>query len=53
MDMNFHLKRHSEAAVHTDVYQASRINIWRDHLPPVPAEGLMGKLEKSFFAATG
>jgi FKBP-type peptidyl-prolyl cis-trans isomerase 2 len=43
VDMIFHLKWHSEAAVHTDVYQASRINIWRDHLPPMLAEGLLGK----------
>ncbi len=34
VDMIFHLKWKSEYAVHTDAYQASRINIWRDFFPP-------------------
>ena len=34
VDMVFHLKWKSDAASHTDGYQASRINIWRDVLPP-------------------
>ena len=34
VDIIFHLKWKSEFAVHTDGYQASRINIWRDFLPP-------------------
>jgi hypothetical protein len=34
VDMIFHLKWKSEFAMHTDGYQASHINIWRDILPP-------------------
>jgi len=34
VDMIFHLKWKSESAIHTDGYQASRINIWRDFFPP-------------------
>ena len=34
VDMIFHLKWRSESAIHTDVFQASRINVWRDFLPP-------------------
>ena len=34
VDMIFHLKWKSESAIHTDAYQASRINIWRDFFPP-------------------
>jgi FKBP-type peptidyl-prolyl cis-trans isomerase 2 len=34
VDMIFHLKWKSEFATHTDGYQASRINIWRDFFPP-------------------
>jgi hypothetical protein len=30
VDIIFHLKWKSEFARHTDGYQASRINIWRD-----------------------
>jgi FKBP-type peptidyl-prolyl cis-trans isomerase 2 len=43
VDMIFHLKWHSDAAIHTDGYQASRVNIWRDYFPPVLLEGLMHK----------
>ena len=42
VDMIFHLQWHSDAAVHTDVYQASRVNIWRDYLPPVLLEAILG-----------
>jgi len=43
VDMIYHLKWHSDAAVHTDVYQASRVNIWRDYFPPELSERLMNK----------
>ena len=42
-DLIFHLKWKSGAAVHTDAYQASRVNIWRDHFPPALLEILMNK----------
>ena len=34
MDLIFHLKWKSEFATHTDGYQASQVNIWRDFFPP-------------------
>jgi SAM-dependent methyltransferase/FKBP-type peptidyl-prolyl cis-trans isomerase 2 len=34
VDVVFHLRWKSENGTHTDGYQASRINIWRDFLPP-------------------
>ena len=43
IDLIFHLKWKSSAAVHTDGYQANRINIWRDLLPPVLSDGLMNR----------
>jgi len=43
VDLIFHLKWHSDAAVHTDGYQASRVNIWRDYLPSVLLDGLMNR----------
>ncbi|UCD78849.1 MAG: methyltransferase domain-containing protein [Desulfobacterales bacterium] len=43
VDVIFHLKWKSDAAVHTDGYQASRINIWRDYFPPVLLDALMNK----------
>lgn len=43
VDLVFYLKWNSEAAVHTDGYQASRINIWRDFLPPFLVDQLKGK----------
>jgi SAM-dependent methyltransferase len=43
VDLILHLKWHSDAAVHTDGYQASRVNIWRDHLPPVLLDGLLNR----------
>jgi len=41
--MVFHLRWKSENAVHTDGYQASRINIWRDLLPPMLLEKIKRK----------
>lgn len=43
VDVIFHLKWKSDVALHTDGYQASRVNIWRDHIPPVLLDALMGK----------
>ena len=43
VDMVFHLKWRSEAAIHTDGYQASRINIWRDYIPPFLLDKMNGK----------
>lgn len=42
-DLIFHLKWKSGSAIHTDGYQASRVNIWRDLLPPVLLDALMNK----------
>jgi FKBP-type peptidyl-prolyl cis-trans isomerase 2 len=41
--MVFHLKWKSDGVAHTDGYQASRINIWRDYIPPSLLEELNGK----------
>ena len=43
VDMVFHLKWKSEKVLHTDAYQASRINIWRDYFPPVLLDVIRGK----------
>jgi len=43
VDMIFHLKWKSDDSLHTDGYQASRINIWRDYLPPFLIEEMKGK----------
>jgi len=43
VDMIFHLKWKSDAAIHTDGYQASRVNIWRDYLPPFLLDEIKGK----------
>lgn len=43
VDAVFHLKWKSENAIHTDAYQASRINIWRDFLPPVLLDNLKNR----------
>ena len=43
VDVVFHLKWKSDAAIHTDGFQASQINIWRDYLPPILIEKLTGK----------
>jgi len=42
-DLIFHLKWKSNEAVHTDGFQANRVNIWRDRLPPALLAALMGK----------
>ena len=43
VDAIFHLKWKSENAIHTDGFQASRINIWRDFLPPFFLEKIKRK----------
>ncbi len=43
VDVVFHLKWKSDSAIHTDGYQASQINIWRDYLPQFLTEELKGK----------
>ena len=43
VDMVFHLKWKSDTASHTDAYQASRINVWRDYFPDFLLEKLEGK----------
>ena len=43
VDMVFHLKWKSDGVAHTDGYQASRINIWRDYIPPSLLEEISGK----------
>jgi len=41
--MVFHLKWKSDGMAHTDGYQASRINIWRDYIPPSLLAEINGK----------
>ena len=43
VDLIFYLKWKSGDASHTEGYQASRVNIWRDLLPPALVDALMGK----------
>jgi SAM-dependent methyltransferase/FKBP-type peptidyl-prolyl cis-trans isomerase 2 len=43
LDMVFHMKWKSSVASHTEGYQASRVNMWRDLLPPVLVDALMDK----------
>ncbi len=43
VDIVFHLKWKSDAAIHTDGYQASRINVWRDFLPPFLLDKMKGR----------
>jgi FKBP-type peptidyl-prolyl cis-trans isomerase 2 len=43
VDLIFHLKWKSGVAVHTDGFQASQVNIWRDLLPPVLLDNLMNR----------
>jgi len=43
VDIVFHLKWKSDAAIHTDGYQASRINVWRDYLPPFLLDKMKGR----------
>jgi SAM-dependent methyltransferase/FKBP-type peptidyl-prolyl cis-trans isomerase 2 len=58
VDLIFHLKWKSDIARHTDGYQASRVNIWRDLLPPMLLDELIGsetgdRLEVNLETATG
>ncbi len=43
VDLTFSLKWRSGHTIHTDVYQADGVNIWRDFLPPVILNALMGR----------
>ena len=43
VDMVFHLKWKSDGVAHTDGYQASRINIWRDYFPQALLAEINGK----------
>jgi FKBP-type peptidyl-prolyl cis-trans isomerase 2 len=43
VDLIFHLKWKSRDAIHTDGYQASKVNIWRDFLPPKLLNALLQK----------
>lgn len=43
VDLIVHLKWKSNDAIHTDGYQASRINLWRDLLPSTLLDALMDK----------
>lgn len=40
VDLMFHLKWKSDSALHTDVYNAAEVNIWRDYLPPAALEAI-------------
>ena len=43
VDIIFNLRWKSDNAFHTDCYQASKVNIWRDFFPPVLLDSLLGK----------
>jgi len=43
VDAVFHLRWKSDNGIHTDGYQASRINIWRDFLPPLLLDHLKSR----------
>ena len=43
VDLIFHLKWKSSNAIHTDGYQASQVNIWRDILPPKLLDALLDR----------
>jgi FKBP-type peptidyl-prolyl cis-trans isomerase 2 len=43
VDLVFNLTWKSDSASHTDCYQASNVNIWRDHFPPALLENIMDK----------
>ena len=43
VDIIFSLQWKSETANHTDCYQASKVNIWRDYFPNGLLDGLIGK----------
>ena len=42
VDLMFHLKWKSGDILHTDVFQANRVNVWRDFLPPNFLEAVVG-----------
>ncbi len=44
VDLMFNLKWKSNYASHTDCYQASNVNIWRDHFPPSFLDYIAGRL---------
>jgi hypothetical protein len=41
VDLMFNLRWKSNYASHTDCYQASNVNIWRDHFPPALLNSIM------------
>jgi SAM-dependent methyltransferase/FKBP-type peptidyl-prolyl cis-trans isomerase 2 len=43
VDLIFHLTWRSKNATHTDGYQATKVNIWRDILPPRLLDALLDK----------
>jgi SAM-dependent methyltransferase/FKBP-type peptidyl-prolyl cis-trans isomerase 2 len=43
VDIIFNLRWKSDTAHHTDCYQASRVNIWRDYFPKGLLDAFMGK----------
>jgi hypothetical protein len=43
VDLMFNLKWKSGYASHTDCYQASNVNVWRDHLPNVLLDSIITK----------
>ena len=43
VDLILHLKWKSNNAIHTDGYQTSKVNIWRDILPPKLLDALLDK----------
>jgi len=43
VDIIFNLRWKSDTAYHTDCYQASRVNIWRDFFPPGLLDSFMGR----------
>ena len=43
VDIIFNLRWKSDTAYHTDCYQASRVNIWRDVFPPGLLDSFLGK----------
>jgi len=43
VDLMFHLKWKSDSARHTDVYNATEVNIWRDFLPPAVLEAIKNR----------
>ena len=43
VDLIFHLQWKSTSAMHTDAYQASKVNVWRDTLPQKLLDALLNK----------